>query len=353
MNKHKNQIIKLSSVSVLAGLLLISLNACVNQKVKAGASSGQQPDWVEGDAGFYPNSKYLTATGSAAKPQQAKDRALANLVKIFELHIRESSTTTSDTQVSIKDGAETYSKNQRLAQQINVRTDKVIQGARVAERWLDKTVHTHHALAVLDRQQAGNNIRQEMNRLDEETEIELKRSQSQADPLLSMAALDKALSLQDERQSLQQTLKIIDLNGRGRPAQWNLAELRGQLESQLQSLRIATAVDQDPLGRLDQVLKSAMGNAGFPAANGRADFTLVANLDVQDLGMRQGWYWLRAKLSVKLLEANGTVRGRKQWPLKVSALQRNDAESRLMTQVSKKLNQELNDAIIAFATGVE
>ena len=38
--------------------------------------------------------------------------------------------------------------------------------------------------------------------------------------------------------------------------------------------------------------------------------------------------------------------------LKVSAQQRNDAESRLMTQVSKKLNQELKGSIIAFATGV-
>lgn len=337
----------------VAGLITVLLS--IFQIACAGApkiSSGPKPDWVDGDAGFYPNSKYMTATGSASNAERAKDRALANLSKIFETHIRENSTTKSDTRVHIENGKENYTKDHHLAQQISVRTDKVIQGARIAETWQDKTVFVYHSLAVLDRQQAGNNIRQEMNRIDEETQIEFERSQSQSDPLLSMAALDKALGLQKQREVFQKTLKVIDLSGRGRPSPWNMADLRGQLESKLQSLHFTAAVDNDPIGRLDQALRSAMGNAGFPATNNSANFTLVASLDVQDLGMRQGWYWLRGKLSIKLLEPGGKVRGRKQWPLKVSALQRNDSESRLMTQVSKTLNQQLKDAIIAFSTGV-
>ncbi len=337
------------TTGLVTGLLSIVLVACMGTKAEAG---GPRPDWVDGDAGFYPNQKYMVATGSASNAELAKDRALGNLSKIFETKIRENSTTTSDTRVNVRDGRESYTKNQRIAQQINIRTDKVIQGARVAETWIDDKVFTYHALAVLDRKQAGSNVRQEMNRLDEETVVELNRSQSQGDPLLSMAALNNALDLQQQRLALQSSLKVIDLSGRGKPSEWNMADLRGRLESKLQTLRITTAVDNDPLGRLDQAMKSAMGNAGFPAVNGEGDFILVANLDVQDLGMREGWYWLRGKLSVKLLEANGKVRGRKQWPLKVSALQRNDSESRLMTQVAKKLNKDLKPAILSFATGV-
>lgn len=349
MTRFRNhKLIWLTAISIL--LLQTACVGSAGKNVKA--SSGSKPDWVNGDAGYYPNSQYLTATGSAAKAELAKDRALANLVKTFEVEVRENTTTRSDTKVSIRNGSESYTRNQRLNQQINLRTDKVVQGARVAESWFDKTVQTYHALAVLDRKQAGANIRSEMTRLDQETETELARSRSQSDPLLTMAALNKALELQNQRLTMQQSLKVIDTSGRGNPAQWNLADLRGQLETQLQSLRIATSVDNDPLGRLGQAIQSAMGNAGFPAANGSSNFTLVASLDVQDLGVRDGWHWLRAKLSVKLVEANGKIRGRQQWPLKVSAQQRNDAESRLMTQVSKKLNQELKDSIIAFATGV-
>lgn len=339
------------SASLFSGLASLVLVACVTNAKPADA--GPRPDWVNGDSGFYPNSKFITATGSASNAELAKNRALANLVKVFELHIRESSTTSSDTRVHVTNGKENYTKNQRLAQQINVNTDKVVQGARVAETWLDKPVQTYHALAVLDRQQAGNNIRDEMDRLDQETQVELQRSDASQDPLLAMAAMNKALTLQQERETLQKTLKVIDLRGKGNPARWSMADLRGRLENKLQSLRISTAVDNDPLGRLGQVLRSAMGNTGFPAANGKGDYVLVADLDVQDLGMRQGWYWLRGRLGIKLVEPNGKIRGRSTWPLKVSALQRNDAEARMMAQVSKTLDQHLKSAIIDFATGVK
>ena len=315
------------------------------------ASAASKPDWIEGDASMYPNEQYLIATGSASTPELAKDRALGNLVKIFETHIKESTTTQSDTRVQVKNGKENYTKDQHLSQQINIHTDKVVQGARVAETWLDKSVQTHYALAVLDRAQAGNNMRDEMRRLDDETSAELARSDAQSDVLLSMAAMNHAVQLQREREALQKTLKVNDLSGKGSPEKWNMADLRGKLETKLQSLHIATNVGADAYGKLDQILRSAMGNAGFPSTNANADFTLVADLDTQDLGLREGWYWLRGKLSVKLVESNGKIRGRKEWPLKVSALQRNDAESRLMTQVSQKLNQDLKATMLSFATG--
>lgn len=343
-HSHMNYKTKIFT-GLLSGLFFIS---CSTMPVSA-----SKPDWVDGDAGYYPNSQYMTATGSASNAELAKNRALGNLSKIFETHIKESSITKSDTQVSVKDGDESYTRKHHLAQRIQVSTDKMLNGARIAESWKDEKLFTYHALAVLDRKQASNNIQDEMLRLDSDTKIELERSRKQSDPLLSMSALNKAVSLQLERQTLQKMLKVIDTRGKGSPASWNLADLKGQLENQLQSLKISTAVDIDPVGKLNQSLKSAMGNAGFPAGNGSSDYTLVATLEVQDLGLRQGWYWLRGKLSVKLVEKNGKVRGRKQWPLKVSALQHNDAESRLMTQVSKTLNKDIKNAIISFATGVE
>jgi len=190
-----------------------------------------------------------------------------------------------------------------------------------------------------------------MRRLDDETSVELTRSDAQSDELLSMAALNRAVFLQREREALQKTLKVIDLSGTGSPEKWNMADLRGKLETKLQSLQITTRVGTDAYGKLDQILRSAMGNAGFPSAGNAATYTLVADRETQDLGLREGWYWLRGKLSVKLVETNGKVRGRKEWPLKVSALQRNDAESRMMTLVSQKLNQDIKSTMLSFAAG--
>ncbi|MDH5473205.1 MAG: LPP20 family lipoprotein [Gammaproteobacteria bacterium] len=326
----------------IAGLLFIS------QMVY----SDSRPGWIDAEPENYPHEKYISATGSASKPELAKDRALANLVKIFELKIHEQSTTRSDTQVNVKDGEERVTKSDRLEQQISVHTDKVIDGARIAATWLDEDVFTYHALAVLDRKQAGNNIRQEMSRLDDETEIELAQSKAQTNALRKMVNQEKALQYQKQRLGLQKMLKVIDLSGQGRSSLWRLAELDNQLDTALLALQVSAMIDNDPIGGLDQALESAMGNAGFPAMKGSGDYALVASLDVQDLGKREGWYWLRGKLTLKLVESSsGKVIGRQQWPLKVSALQRNETDARLMTQVSKTLNNNLKAVILSFATG--
>ncbi len=310
-----------------------------------------KPDWVKGDASVYPNNQYMSATGSASNEELAKNRALANLSKIFETHIKVLSINRSDTQVTEKNDEENISKKNSLSQKIELRTDKIISGAQIAEVWEDETLFTYHALAILDRTQAGNNIKDELQRIDRDTQIQIERSKKEKDVLLSLSALNKAVVLQFERQTLHKALKVIDVRGKGEPPKWSLAELQGQLEKQYLSLSIGTAVDADPVGGLDQLLKSAMGNAGFSVGDESSQFTLVANLDVQDLGFRQGWYWLRGKLSVKMIESNGRIRGRVQWPIKVSALKHGDAESRLMTQVSKKLDAEIKSTIFKFSTG--
>ena len=319
-----------------------------------GAYSASQPEWINAASEAYPHEHFVTATGSSSQPELAKDRALANLMKVFELKIREDSVTRSDTQVNVKDGEESYTKSRRLQQQISVHTDKIIDGARIAETWYDEEVLTYHALAVVDRKQAGNNIRQEMSRLDDETETELKQSSAQKDPLRIMANLYQALQNQKQRSTLQKMLKVVDLSGKGRTALYSQAELSGKLDSFLQEMKIATATDNDPVGGLEQALKSAMGNAGFPAVNGMPDYTLVIGLDVKDLGKQEGWYWLRGKLSLKLIESSsGKIRGRKQWPLKISALQRTETDTRLMTQISKVLNKDLKAVVLSFATGTD
>ncbi len=308
-----------------------------------------QPRWIDNASSNYPEDQYLTATASASELQRAKDRALSNLSKIFEARIREQSTTLSNTEVKQEHAKEQFTRSHKLFQKIQISTDKIINGARIAETWRDNKLHLYYALAVLDRNQASRNLRQEIDRLDEETEIHKTRSQAMSDPLLALASINQALQTQQQRYSLQKMLKVIDARGIGLPSDWNMADLQNTFSKKLSALSIGVAVDNDPLGKLELALKSAMGNAGFPATFNGSDFIMVANLEVQDLGFRQGWYWLRGKLSLRLIENNGKVRGSKQWPLKVSALQQSDAESRLMSQVSSRLNKEIRAALISFA----
>jgi len=330
-------------------VICILLSGCMQSTALVNANG--QPDWLNGEPANYPNASYVYATGSASQTEVAKDRALGNLAKIFELQIRESSTTTEDVQTHKTQGVESVQSTARIASKVNVHTDKMINGARIAEQWQNPGDLTHYALAVLDRAQASNNIRSEINRLDREIAFTIANADSRQDSLQKVADLQDAIMMQSERNSLQKTLKIIDLNGTGKPSGWNLAELIEQQELALKSLNMRGVVLVDSVGELDKVLQAAMANAGFAPSSDEVGFTLSASMETQDAMQKEGWYWLRGTLVVRLAGPDGTILGNKSWPVKVSSLQQNQLNERMLAEIDNKLKSELKSAVLGFATG--
>lgn len=343
MKSTGNTMMIISKFTVLLAALF--LTACMQST--GGMSSSEAPGWVSAEPDMYPNFKYLSATGSASKVEQAKARALSNLAKIFEVQIREVSTTTQDVQSSKTAGIETVESKARVASTVNLKTDKMVQGARVAEQWQNSKDLTYHALAVLDRAQAGNNIRGEMDRLDEETRFSLAQKANRNDVLLKISDLSKANELQHERAILQKTLKIIDVRGKGSPAQWNLAELDEQLQQMLRSLPLQGVVKVDDVGGLSNILQAAASGAGFNI--GGTGYQLAASLQAQQPVKQDDWYWQRATLKIELIAQDAvTVIGYQSWPLKVSAGNPSQLQARMLKATDAKLKQELLDSIITF-----
>lgn len=330
-------------------ILMLSLLATACMQSTTVMSTSDSPEWVRSEPDMYPNFKYLSATGSASKAEQAKARALSNLAKIFEVQIREVSTTSQDTKSSKKDGVETVESNARIASTVNLRTDKMVQGARIAEQWQNSDDLTYHALAVLDRTQAGNNIRSEMKQLDEETQHALDQEKKRNDALLKISDLHRANTLQQDRQTLQKTLKIIDVKGKGAPAMWNLAELNERLQQALRLLPLQTVVKVDDIGGLNNVLQGAAAKAGFNV--GASGYQLTAGLEAQEPIDQGDWHWLRATLKIELIAQDGvTVIGYQSWPLKVSASNPSQLKARMLKEADKKLKQELLNSVLEFAT---
>ena len=336
-----------SIVKIKVVIISLLVTACMQSTTVM--STGDAPEWVRGEPDMYPNFKYMSATGSASKAEQAKARALSNLAKIFEVRIREVSTTSQDTHVSTKAGVATVASSARIASTGNLKTDKMVQGARIAEQWQNSADLTYHALAVLDRTQAGNNIRGEMRRLDDETQHSLDQQKTRSDPLLKISDLHTANTLQQDRQTLQKTLKIIDVKGNGASAHWSMAELNEQLQQALRSLPLQTTVKQDDIGGLDNILQGAASKAGFNVGN--SGYLLAASLEKQAPIDQGDWHWLRATLKIELIAQDGvTVIGYKAFSLKVSASSPTQLDARMSKAADKKLKEELLSSVLEFAT---
>ena len=66
---------------------------------------------------------------------------------------------------------------------------------------------------------------------------------------------------------------------------------------------------------------------------------------------KEGWYWLRGTLAVRLTDPDGTILGNKSWPLKVSSVQQSQLNERMLAEIDRKLKSELKSAVLGFATG--
>jgi hypothetical protein len=306
------------------------------------ASHSPQPDWTRtGRSSEFPPARYLTGTGVANNVSAASQRAQANLTKVFE--------------VEIDSGTGNGGKyaNAAMAKGIIKGHDtKVNHGIRIAETWVNPDTHVAHALAVLSRKQAADNLRAEITDLDDNTDIWLQRSHADADVLHKIRYAQLALNSQVARSAYDRSLRAVAVNGQGMKPRFELSLLNDNLDSLLKLVRVQPQVPADADPRLIEAAEQALAHAGFLVGAGKeADFILDTRLNMENLGFRDNWQWQRGVLSVVLKERQGNkVRGSYQWAIKAAGSSADDARERIVKQVGILLKKELRDVIVRIAT---
>ena len=310
--------------------LLVALGACASQPAA--------PDWVSGAEQDYRPAEYLIGRGQGATGDDARDRARADLAKVFEAEV----TAASADEQSFKDARYEASSTRR----IEIRTRRIVEGIEIARTWQEPASGSHHALAVLPRLKAGNALREEIARLDETTRLQTRRAAETPDLFLKIASAGQALAAQAERHGYQKTLRVVDPTGTGAPSSWNVARLKADFEALLQRVRLAPRAE----GSLKPLLDGAVAAAGFiPAAD--ADYVLEASLVLDASGPLDDWYWQHGVLEIRLVEAaSGSSRGLRRWPVKAAALAPGLAAQRALDEVDAVLKKELRPTLIHFAS---
>jgi len=329
------------SVFALIAFLFSLLSGCASKPPAA-------PDWIAGDSAQYTGAQYLIGRGQAATQEEAKDRARADLAKIFQVAVTAES---EDIQKFKTDSTGSGQYEGQATRSISTHTEQIIRGIQIAELWQDPVSKSHYALAVLPRLQAAAGLRQQISQLDEATGNHIEQSRKNSDLFLKIAAANLALESEQERESLQKSLQVVDSTGRGPESQWNSAKLKSDLDELLKRVRISSRVAADSTAGLADVVAGALAQAGFMIETGQnPDFVLQAKMELADLGFQEGWYWQRGVLEVALSEtATGRVRGTRRWTIKSNAPDRESASKRALNQTDLLLKQELRAAIIEMA----
>ncbi|MGH8402412.1 MAG: LPP20 family lipoprotein, partial [Gammaproteobacteria bacterium] len=177
-------------------LLLTTLAAC-SSNTKPGNA---QPDWVSGQSTKYSSSAYLLGRGQSDDPAIARDRARADLAKIFSVKISEQTRDVS----SYSNSAGARSQNKLdVSRNISTRTDEILRGVEIADTWQDPVTRQYYALAVLPRFKADAALRQQIADLDASTQAYMNQAQGSNDLFVKIAGATRVVSAQTTRAALQ------------------------------------------------------------------------------------------------------------------------------------------------------
>jgi len=306
-----------------------------------------QPDWISGKSSQFPSSQYLVGRGQAAQRDAATDRARADLAKNIEVQVVAQSRDTVSAQRQTQGGEvveETFSE--AAGRDIVTTTRQVIRGARVSDTWQDPQSGDIHVLVTLNRAQAARRLRDEISFLDDRTRAAIERARQVDDLLQKIAAAQRAVDAQLQRNELQRVLRVVGLRGQGVAPKWSLADLQAELLDLQSRLKIRVQADD---GALASVVAGGLTAAGFmTGSEEEALYTLQARFSAGPASRREGWYWLRGNLELKLVDRGDNVRGTASWPLKVSAQEKALLQQRLMQLIDRTLEDELRAVILGF-----
>lgn len=331
--------------SCLLGLGLLGCAGSVRHEGKA------PPDWVNGESARYSASQYLLGRGADAQLDNAKDRARADLAKTFEVAVSEESRDVQSVkQQSGKEGMQ-QSGELDVSRAIKTRTDAIVRGMEIADVWRDPVSRQYYALAVLPRAQAARGLRQDIQDLDEATGGYIAQARGEGEGLSKIAAAMKAVTAQHERSGLQRMLRVLDVSGQGMSPKWNERELQADLDTLLARVSIAPRAAGHDSAALDTALRGALADAGLRTSEGEADYVIEASLDLDDLGLREGWYWYVGRLELVLRDHSGEIRGSRRWPIKESSTVNSVARQRALDKAAEILKRALRTTLLDFVGG--
>lgn len=250
-------------ISRWAGMVAIMASV-----LTAGCSWGQsKPAWVDGVSADYPSAHYLTGVGQGDNRAAADDRAYAALARIFKAEVSAQSKDWESYLLVEQRGTSHDERRLTLDHLTRVSTDKVLENAKIVDRWYDANSHLHYALGGMHRAQAETAFMERMNDLDRSIQSDVDEAHQSSDKLAKVRALRRAARNLVLRETYNADLRVIRASGQGTPAAYRVQDLTRELEEYLASnLVLAVSVVGDHVEPVQRALTEGLIQEGLRVA---------------------------------------------------------------------------------------
>jgi len=213
----------LKTFKTFLAIALVFLIGCSQSQEKS--ATAMQP--------AFPEARYLTAEGSGQTEVEARRQALAELSGIFESKVH--AETTSFARAAIgPDNDELFEKN--VESKIAIISSVRLTGAQIGRVWQDAAAPgAYHALAVIDRSQAGRGWADQLETVTAKTEAQVTNIEYTTGRFQRLLALNRITVGLLQKQALESRLRVLNYPARSsldvdiRPITAELAGLRSRL----------------------------------------------------------------------------------------------------------------------------
>ena len=238
-----------------------------------GCSFGQsKPAWIDGVSPEYPAGQYLTGVGQGDNRAAAEDRAYAALARIFKAEVSAQSKDWESYLVVEQRGMSRDERRLTLDQLTQVSTDKVLENAKIVDRWFDGKRNLYYALGGMHRAQAETAFMERMNDLDHAVQADVAEAHHTPDKLAKVRALRRATRNLVLRETYNADLRVIRASGQGTAAAYRVQDLTRELEEYLSSnLVLTVSVTGDHIETAQRALTEGLIKEGLHVATESAD----------------------------------------------------------------------------------
>lgn len=225
------------------------------------------PEWVTSPGTVYPSDKFINYVGSSTDRNAAEVNALKGLASVFGQAIKSEANSSARMEQAKTDGIVANTSNvQSFSQEVKqvVDVDNLI-GAETKAFWLDSANSTWYAIAVLDKNRAGD-IYSEMIKKNSIALSTLKKnSEKELDSLEGFAAYDFAEDIAVENENHLKKMSIINpgaVSGLEQycPSSKNIHAKKMEIAK---NIPICVKTSNDEHGRFKEAFSQAISECGF------------------------------------------------------------------------------------------
>jgi len=320
------------------GLLLFVISGC--------AAGGKKAPAPEMDP--FPESRYLTAEGTGATELEARREALAALSGIFESKVHAETTSRASSAIGTG-GDEVFEK--QVVSSVAVVSTVQLTGAKIGRVWrVEGGAAPYHALAVLDRNQAGRNWAAQLDTVQALVTAELKTLEQTTGRVQRLAALTKVLTGLLREQALDSRLRVLNYPARAlldtdmEKIATELIELRSQI-------RLFIELSGDGHEAAAARIADALTTNGFllSAEPDRADAVIHGRITTRPLELNNPRaQFVRAMATVEVIENDsGATLANLNADSRKGHVDQNEARRKAVHQVADTIAERLT-AVIGF-----